>query len=270
MTAAAISRKWNASAAARWALRASAIAWFAPAMIGQWFFAYHVVDAFIGPAFAGNFAAWNRRLFVGLVVGDLVGNIALVAHLFIAFILTVGGPLQFIPQIRAAAPKFHRWNGRVYISTGVLASLAALYMIWTRDTFGPDILEVAVGINGVLIIIFAVITLHYAMARRIEVHQRWALRTFMVMSGVWFTRIIYSFLDTLPVATPGIAGDMSGPTNVVIGFASYLLPLAALELYFLGKRSPNAFAKFAVAVLVIAFAAGTGVGAYGRAISWLN
>ena len=52
---------------------------------------------YIATAFAGDFAAWNKRLFVGFVAGDRVGNIALVAHLFIAFVITVGGTLQLIP-----------------------------------------------------------------------------------------------------------------------------------------------------------------------------
>jgi hypothetical protein len=110
-------RTWDANAAAQSALQASAIVWFVPALIGQWFFAYHVAKAFIGPAFAGNVAAWNKTLFVGLVAGDLVGNTALAAHLFIAFVLTIGGTLQLIPQIRTYAPALHRWNGRLYISS---------------------------------------------------------------------------------------------------------------------------------------------------------
>src|SRR5438552_941848 len=108
-------RRREASAVARSALQTSAIAWFAPALIGQWFFAYHIVAAYVAPAFAGNFASWNRRLFAGLIAGDTVGNSALVAHLFIALVITVGGTLQLFPQIRAYAPAFHRWNGRLYI-----------------------------------------------------------------------------------------------------------------------------------------------------------
>src|SRR5262245_10795493 len=125
-------RTWDANAAARSALQASAIVWFVPALVGQWFFAYHIGVAFIGTALAGNLAAWNKTLFVGLVPGDRVGNLALAAHLFIAFVIAVGGTLQLIPQIRTYAPTFHHWNGRLYIASAFVASLAGLYMIWTR------------------------------------------------------------------------------------------------------------------------------------------
>jgi len=261
---------WDARSAAQSALQMSAIAWFIPALMGNWFFAYHVAETYLIAALGGDYSAWTDRLFVGLVEGDAIGNTALAAHLIIAFIVTIGGPLQLIPQIRAAAPAFHRWNGRLYISAGILTSFAALYMIWTRDTFGPDSLEVSVSLNGVLIILFAVSTLRYAIARNIEVHQRWALRTFMVMSGVWFTRIIYGVLEVIPGDTPGTADGMSGPTNLVIGYASFLLPLAVLELYFLAKRSAAASVKTAVAALVLAAAALTATGAYVTSADWIS
>lgn len=271
MSEAVAPRTWDANAAARSALQMSATAWFVPALIGQWFFAYHIAAVYIRTAFAGDFAAWNDRLFVGLVAGDLVGNLALAAHLFIAFVITIGGTLQPIPQIRKYAPAFHRWNGRLYIGIAFITSLAGLYMIWTRDTFGGILInDISVSLDAVLIMVFAAMALRYAMARRIAVHRRWALRTFMVVSGVWFTRVIYAFLTALPGETPGVTDDMSGPTNIVIGFASYLLPLAILELYLRAQRSPNMFVKFATAALVLAAAGATSIGVYGTAIRWVS
>ena len=264
-------RVGEAKGAAQSALQFSAVLWFIPALIGNWFFAYHVAETYLVAALGGDYSGWTDRLFVGLVEGDIVGNTALAAHLIIAFTVSIFGPLQFIPQIRAYAPAFHRWNGRVYITTGVITSIAALYMIWTRDTFGPDVLELVVSLNGLLIIIFAVITLRYAMARNIDVHQRWALRTFMVMSGVWFLRVMYAFLGTVMGGEiPGTTDVMGGPTNLVVGLASFLLPLAVLEIYFLAKRSPGASAKVAVALLVFAAAIATGIGAYGTSMRWLS
>jgi hypothetical protein len=265
-------QKWDAKAAAQSALQTSAVVWFVPVLIGQWVFAYHIAAEYIRTAFAGNYAAWNKRLFVGLVDGDLVGNVALGAHLFIAFVITIGGTLQLIPQIRTYAPVFHRWNGRLYIVIAFVTSLAGLYMIWTRDTFGGILInDISVSFNAVLIMIFAAITLRYAMARKFDVHRRWALRTFIVVSGVWFTRVMYAFLGILTQGRiPGVTDDMTGPTNIVIGFASYLLPLAVLELYFFAKRSPSVLVKFATVALVLAAAAATGIGVYGRAMRWLS
>jgi len=266
-----VPRAWDANAAARSALQISAIAWFLPALIGQWFFAYHVAAVYLATAFTGNFAAWNKVLFVGFVSGDLVGNVALVAHMFIAFVITIGGTLQLIPQIRHFAPAFHRWNGRVYIGLAFVTSLAALFMIWTRNTFGGILINrISVSLDAALIMVFAFIALRHAIACRIEVHRRWALRTFIVVSGVWFTRVIYAFLDRVPGPTPGVLDDMSGPTNIVIGFASYLLPLAVLEAYLLAKRHPSVSGKIATAALLLAAAVATSVGVHGTVTKWLS
>lgn len=270
MSDATAARAWDGKGVAQSALQASAVAWFIPALIGQWLFAYHIAITYIATTFAGNTAAWNHHLFVGLVPGDVIGNIALAAHLFIAFTITIGGTLQLIPQIRSAAPAFHRWNGRLYILTAFITSIAALYMVWTRDTFGPDILEVPVSINGVLIMIFAAQTWRFAMAKKFDVHHRWALRTFMVVSGVWFLRVMYPvYAFATGGAMPGVTDDMSGPVNVVVGYASFLLPLAMLELYFAAKRSPSGAAKVVVAALVFIAAAATAVGVYGASTRWL-
>lgn len=254
-----------------WTLQKSAIGWFVPTLIGQWFFAYHVAEAFIVPAFAGNLSAWNKSLFVGLVDGDLVGNLALAAHLFIAFVITIGGTLQLIPHIRTRAPKFHRWNGRVYIVMAFVTSLAALYMIWTRDTFGGILInDIAVSLNAILIMIFAGIAVRYAVKGRFEVHREWALRTFMVVSGVWFKRVIYAFLDAVPGETPGLTRDMTGIGNITIEFASYLLPLALLELYFFANRNRRTTVRLTASVFVFAAAVVTAIGVYGTVVRWIS
>lgn len=271
MSEAVVAPSLGAKATAQAALRASAVAWFIPAMIGQALFAYHVAKEYFATALTGNVGAWNERLFVGLVDGDVIGNVALVAHLIIAFLVTIGGILQLLPALRARAPSFHRWNGRLYIVMAFVTSIAALYMVWTRDTFGPDSLEFSVSLNALLIMVFAAMTLRYAMLRRIDVHRRWALRTFMVMSGVWFLRVMYACIGvaTQGKMLPGIANDMSGPLNVVIGYASFLLPLAVLELYLRADRSENVIDKATGAALVVVAAGATSLGVFGTAMGWL-
>lgn len=253
-------------------LRASGVIWFVPALIGQWLFAYHVAAEYFATALAGNIGAWNQRLFVGLVEGDLIGNAALAIHLIIAFVVTIGGTLQLVPQIRRRAPAFHRWNGRLYILMAFITSIAALYMVWTRDTFGPDSLELSVSLNALLIMAFAAMTLRFAMARRFDVHHRWALRTFMVMSGVWFLRVMYACIGVVTQGKmlPGIENDMSGPADLVISCASFLLPLAVLEIYFWAGRSRERAAKLAVAAVVLLAAGATSIGVFGTAIGWLS
>lgn len=272
MSDAVVAPRWDAKAAAQSALKASAVVWFVPAMIGQWLFAYHVALEYGATAFAGNIGAWNERLFVGLVEGDLVGNLALIVHLIIAFVVTIGGTLQLIPAIRTHAPAFHRWNGRLYIVMAFITSAAALYMVWTRDTFGPDTLELSVSLNAVLIMAFAAMTWRHAMARRFDAHHRWALRTFMVMSGVWFLRVIYASIGvaTQGAMLPGIGSAMDGPMDLVISLSSFLLPLAVLELYQWAGRRKGAVEKIAAAFVVLLAAGATSLGVFGLGVGWLT
>lgn len=271
MSEAVIERGWDGGRAARAALQTSAVLWFIPACIGQWLFAYYIAVQYIGPALVGNLSGWNDIMVNGLVAGDLIGNIALIIHLFVALVITVGGTLQLIPAIRNRAPVFHRWNGRLYIVIALLTSVAAIYMTWARDQIGNALTSAAITIDGVLIIVFALLTIRAARARRFDEHNRWALRTFIVVSGVWFMRLSYGFLVMLfqgPV--PGVVDTLDGPTDLAISFACYLIPLTVLELYFLAKRSDSAAAKWVASGLVLVAAGVTAVGVFGAAmIFWI-
>ena len=62
-------------------------------------------------------------------------------------------------------------------------------MLWTRNAVGDLPQHLALSFNAVLILLCAGFTLRYAIARRIDQHRRWAIRLFLVVSGVWFFRI---------------------------------------------------------------------------------
>jgi len=116
------------------ALKGSAVLWFVTLVIGQWIFAYYIF-AFYGVAAAqGDLETWNKRLFHGIIQGDLAGNITVGVHLLMAFIISFSGPLQLMPQIRNRFPAFHRFNVRLYMATAFIISAAGLYLIFTRGS----------------------------------------------------------------------------------------------------------------------------------------
>jgi hypothetical protein len=250
------------SAALKW----SAATWFAIALAGHWVFAFYIAAHYGGSAVAGNWQAWNERLINGFEVGDVFGNAMLFLHMALALVLAFGGPLQFIPALRARAPTLHRWLGRVYIWSAVIVSAGALYMIYTRDElglFGSN----AVQFNALLILVFSAFTLRYALARQFARHHRWALRTFVVVGGVWFLRLGYGLLAIIfqgPI--PGATNNLTGPTDVALGWASYLLPLAVLQLYFWSKDSGGAVTNNVMAIALIACSVATAVGTFGAAM----
>ena len=106
------------------------------------------------------------------------------AHVLMAALITTSGALQLVPQIRARATSVHRWNGRLYILTAFLMALGGLWLIWVRGTFLTLYGAAGSTLLAVLIMICASMTLRYALARKIDIHHRWALRTFLLVNGV--------------------------------------------------------------------------------------
>lgn len=223
---------------------------FAIGLAGQLAFAVYIFVHFGGTAIEGDWEAWTRSMIHGIIEGDPVGNAAVVMHILLAFIITVCGPLQFVPWLRSKGRKFHKWNGRIYISTALLISLGALFMVWSRPaTVGGRLGGVATSINGLLIIWFGIMTWRTGMQKRFEVHRKWAIRTFIVVSGVWFFRIGFGtwFLIT-GFKAPGVTDNLTGWFDQILYFGSYLIPLAIGEMYIRVKESGSKRAQVNLAI----------------------
>ena len=171
--------------------------------------------------------------------------------------ITFGGTLQLVPQIRARALPFHRWNGRLYILTAFAISIAGLYLVLVRGTTTTTVGAIAISLNGALIMICAAMAWRYARARNIDTHRRWALRTFVLVSGVWFFRVglmLWIFLNQGPV---GIGENFDGPFIMFWSFANYLLPLAILEIYLRTQTRAGVRGRFGMAASLLVVTVGT-------------
>ena len=243
------------------ALRGSAAFWFVTAVIGQSIFAVYIAAFYGRSAASGNFEAWNKVLKHGFIAGDTKGNLFLAAHLLLAFIITVGGPLQLIPKLRTRLPRLHRWVGRAYMVTAFILSFGGLYLIWSRIGIpGTSVVNaVAISINALLIVACGIMAWRYGMARKINLHRRWALRLFVVVSGVWFLRVGV-MLWILIVGPAGLGDNLTGPAGHVLNFVQYLVPLAALELYLRAQTSPSVRRRYATAGLLSLLTLGMGAG----------
>ena len=217
------------------ALRAAAGLWFLVTVLGQWVFLYRIVGQYGVATVSGRFQDWEKHneLFKGYVAGDWIGNLTFASHVTLAAVVTLGGLLQLVPQIRAHAIAVHRWTGRIFLVSAAVVSVGGLYMVWVRHaTFGP-VNSVGVSLNAVLNLLCITATWRAVRAGDIARHRRWALRTFMVVSGVFFKRVA------------------TGP-GWFFEFASYLIPLAILEFYLRAKASRSANAKLAMAIFMLA------------------
>lgn len=252
-------------------LASSAKLWFVAAAFGHLLFLIYIVGYWglllVG---GGAEALADTHLPNGFVAGDPIGNAAVVAHLMLGIIVIGGVPLQLIPAIRQRFPTFHRWLGRTYAIAAVTTATAGLFMIWSRGTIGGPIAEIAISLDGVLIIVFALMAVRYAMGRNFVLHRRWALRLFIVASAVWFYRV---GLMGWVFVTGGLGVDFktfSGPFITFWGFAQYLLPLALLELYFHAQKTTNRLLKIGTAVTLFGFTVAMSIGIFAATMSlWL-
>jgi hypothetical protein len=252
------------------ALRWAGVLWFIVAAVGQTAFIGFIL-AFYGVRTAtGDFAGWNDKpLIDGYIEGDDAGNIVFAAHVLLASVVTLGGLMQMIPALRRRWPRLHRWTGRTFLVIAIFMALSGVWLAVVRGTHLSVISAVAILINGLLILIFAGLAWRHAVKRRFEQHRRWAMRTFMVVSGVWFLRVGLMGWIVVNQRPVGMTNDMSGPADVVLTFGSYLIPLAFLELYGAAERGGDGVRKVLTAALIVVASAFTAAGVFGTiAFMW--
>ncbi|HZI55199.1 MAG TPA: DUF2306 domain-containing protein [Verrucomicrobiae bacterium] len=255
-------KKLKLNSAANKALNWGVGFWWVAAVIGQWAFAAYMMAVYNGATLTGNLQDWNKVFIIrgGWRVGDTIGNLSFAVHTMLGAILTFGGALQLVRQIRARAMSFHRWAGRVFMVTALVTSVTGIHMKWIRGwefiISDPGYKIDAVGhtLDAVLIIIFAIFAWRTAVVHEVAAHRRWALRAYIAANGQWFLRIgVFSWILMWGGRPVGIDTEtFHGPFIVFWDFASVLLPLAILEIYMRVKESRGPGRKFAMSSGLVA------------------
>jgi hypothetical protein len=248
-------------------LSRTGIAWFCVAAIGQIAFIIFIANYYGVRTATGNYAGWNdKSLIKGHVPGDDAGNLMFAMHVLLAAVMTLTGLVQLVPALRRKFPKLHRWSGRIFLVLACFLALGGLWLTWGRGTYLSLVSAVSVSFNAVLILVCAVYTLRFALARRFADHQRWAMRLFLVANGVWFIRVGLMGWIMINQSPRWMNNSMSGPADIVISYGSYLIPLAVLELYAAARRSRSVPAKAAASLLVAGATVFTGIGIIGASM----
>jgi len=266
---ASLTNRWDLNSAANTSLKAAAGFWFVVAVMGQWIFVFYIASFYGVSSVRGHVGVWNKTLAQGWMPGNTIGNTALAAHLLFAALITLSGALQLAPQIRGRVPIFHRWNGRFYVVVAFTMGLSGLYLLFSgRKVVGDFTQHLSFGINGILILVCAAMAWRHAVARDFKTHRQWALRLFLVVSGVWFFRVGLMFWLLLNKGPVGFdPATFQGPFITFLSFAQYLLPLGMLEIYLRTQDRAGTLGRFATGASLFVLTLVMGLGIVGATMT---
>jgi len=252
-------------------LKTSVNIWFVVVVFGQFLFALYILGLYGVSGLAGDFERWNAASPQGHVAKDIWGNVVFGMHMALAAVVTIGGPLQLMKKVRNTFPKFHRINGRIYIFSGFLISLAGLYLTWVRGNVGGVIGSIFVSINASFIFVCAFYTVRLAIARKLKAHRKWAIRLFLAMSGVWFFRVFLMLWLTIFQGPVGFDMEsFQGPALNMINIFCFILPVLAVEFYFRAKEGKHPKGRLAVSIFILFLTGCIAVGTFSATMGmWL-
>ena len=205
--------------------------WFAIALAGQWMFAVYVFFMYGYTLYSGiDIEKFSPASGMRNLTG--IDKTILFTHIVPAIYLALFGLLQLVPAIRNRFKTFHRYNGRVFLLLGLSGAITGLYLQLSKDvTFSQGIV-----LNGLLILIAVGCAWYYAITKRIDLHQRWAIHAFILVNGVWTFRLYLMGWYLVNQGPNGNTPNVDGPMDVALSYLCYLLPMAIAELYFWLKQ----------------------------------
>lgn len=226
--------------------------WFVVTAVGQLAFVLFIFIYYGSRTLGGNWAAWNNKpVITGFVPGDTLGNLLFALHVLLAGVITLAGLVQLIPNIRQTMPWLHRWNGRLFLILAVFLALDGVWKILLRGSTLSMASSISGLIGAALILLCCGRAFYFARRRQLVQHRRWALRAFLVVSGVWFFRVGIMAWIIINQGPRGMNATLSGPADVALGYGSFFIPLACLELYFWAQTSAAAGVKYVASGIIL-------------------
>lgn len=202
-------------------------------------FGLYILAFYTAALYQGNMERWNEILPNLHSPGAAGANTGIGMHFAAGGIILVLGSIQLIESVRNRYPALHRWIGRLYVSSSLLAAVGGLAYIFLKGTIGGTVMDIGFGLYGVLMFAAAVQTWRHAAARRIEQHRAWALRLYALAIGSWLYRMDYGFWLLLADGL-GHEQNFSGPFDQVMAFFFYLPNLLVAEIFIRGGKPKTA------------------------------
>ena len=114
-------------------------------------------------------------------------------HIIPGLIFMILGPLQFIPAIRTRHPKFHRINGRIFLTCSLIIGISALVMSFGMPAIGGVNQAAATTLFAIFFLLALTKAFVHIRRREFALHREWMIRAFAVGLAVATIRPIVGF-----------------------------------------------------------------------------
>jgi len=222
--------------------------WISAALFGLYILAFYAAALY-----KGDMQRWNEFL-PGLYNKSSVATTSGIGlHFATGGIILVLGSLQLINGVRVRFPALHRWIGRLYIISCLLAAVGGLTFILLKGTIGGRMMDLGFSLYGILMFIAAIETYRHAVARRVDTHRAWALRLYALAIGSWLYRMDYGFW-LLFTDGLGHTRQFTGPFDTVMFFFFYIPNLLVAEAFIRARNYKASSALRFSASFILLFA----------------
>lgn len=178
-------------------------------------FGLYILAFYAAALYQGNMERWNELLPGIYDKNSTRATTGIGLHFAMGGIILILGSIQLIDSIRLKYLNFHRWVGRIYIVASILVAIGGLIFIFAKGTIGGTVMDIGFGLYGILMLLAAVQTYRYAVARNTAAHRAWALRLYALAIGSWLYRMDYGFWFIL--------ADKAGHNNTFTGMFDYTM-----------------------------------------------
>ncbi|GAB3317218.1 DUF2306 domain-containing protein [Larkinella ripae] len=192
-------------------------------------FGLYILAFYAAALYEGNMERWNNVLPRLYESGTRAATTGIGLHFAAGGIILVLGSIQLIDAVRVRFPAVHRWIGRIYVVSSLLAAVGGLVFILLKGTLGGWVMDIGFALYGVLMLVAAIQTYRSAVSGPVETHRRWALRLYALAIGSWLYRMDYGFWLLLADGL-GHTRTFSGPFDQVMAFFFYIPNLFVAEI----------------------------------------
>jgi hypothetical protein len=210
-------------------LRLAAAALVLATWVSASIFGLYILAYFGGAVSDGDLGRWNTTLHL-YNPDSLAATVGIGLHFAAGAALLLLGPIQLMGSVRSRFPTFHRWTGRIYVASALLAGVGGLVHIALDRTIGGPVMDVGFAIYGALMVVCGAETLRHAMMRRIDVHRAWAIRLFALAIGSWLYRVEYGLWEVF-TGSIGHTPTFDGWFDYIMDFFFYVPNLIVAELF---------------------------------------